>query len=167
MARHLLRRVIKHYGAVIQQNRSRAELLNGADIMTNKKNGAALTCDRLHLTQALLLKGAISHRQDLVYDQYLWIQIGSYGKGQTHIHAAAITLHRRVQELLDLSKGHDLVELGFDFRLLHAQNGAVEKDVLSSGQFRMKPSADLKQTSYASVEFRPSRGGLGDPGKNL
>ncbi len=35
---------------------------------------------------------------------------------------------------LDLGKGYDLVELAVDLTSMHAKNGAIEVDVLSSGQ---------------------------------
>ena len=55
------------------------------------------------------------HRQNLVYQQDLGLQMGSHGKGQAHVHAAGVVLDRRVYELLDpstgsgrrLGKGHD------------------------------------------------------------
>ncbi len=33
-----------------------------------------------------------------------------HGEGEPHVHAAAVALHRRVEELLDLAEGDDLVE---------------------------------------------------------
>ena len=38
------------------------------------------------------------------------------GERQPHVHAAGVALHRRVDELLDLGEGDDLVELAADLR---------------------------------------------------
>ena len=66
-------------------------------------------------------------------------------EGKPHIHAAGVALDRRVEELLHLGEGHDLVEFSSNLAPGHAEDGAVEKDVLAAGQFRMKAGADFKQ----------------------
>ena len=40
--------------------------------------------------------------------------MSSHRKGQAHVHAAGVVLHWRVNELLDLGKGHDLIELALN-----------------------------------------------------
>jgi hypothetical protein len=82
----------------------------------------ALPLPHCHLSQALLLKRRIPYRQHpslrsgqaLVHQQDLRLQVGSHSKGQAHVHATGIALHRRVNELLHTGKVHDLVELAIN-----------------------------------------------------
>ena len=62
-------------------------------------------------------------------------------------------LYWRLEEFFDLGKGDDLVEFLADFFLRHAENGAVEKDVLPPSELRMEPGADLQQTRCATVDL--------------
>ena len=59
----------------------------------------------------------------------------------------AVALDRRIEELLHLGEGDDLVELALDLRRGHAKDGAVEIDVLPAGQFRVEAGADLQQAA--------------------
>jgi hypothetical protein len=43
-------------------------------------------------------------------------------KGKSHVHARGISFHRGIEELLDLSKRNDLIELLFYFNLSHAKD---------------------------------------------
>ena len=44
-----------------------------------------------------------------------------------------VAFDRSVEELLDLGKGNDLVELARDLLSRHPKDGAVEEDVLAAG----------------------------------
>ena len=66
-------------------------------------------------------------------------------EGEAYVHAARIVLHRGVDKLLDLGEGDDLIELARDLRPPHAQDGAIQKDVVAAGQFRVKSRADFEE----------------------
>ncbi len=68
-----------------------------------------------------------------------------YRKGKPQVHPARIVLDGCINELLDLGKGHNFVKLAIDLGLLHAQDRAVQVDVLSTGQLGVKSSTDLEQ----------------------
>ena len=78
-----------------------------------------------------------------------------------------IALDRRIEKLLDLGKGDDLVKLAHDLGAGHAEDRAVEKDVLAAGQFRMKAGADFEQARDPAAQDRASARRLGDPAQNL
>ena len=90
-----------------------------------------LPLSSLHSSQALFLEIDIADGQHLVDDQDLRLQMRGNSKGEPHIHARAVALDRRVEKFLDLGKGDDLVELRPDLRPRHAQDGAVQIDVLA------------------------------------
>src|SRR5687768_6271045 len=93
--------------------------------------------------------------------------MGGDCEAKPDVHAAGIALHRRVDELFNLGKRHDLVELAVDLPLLHAQHGAVEIDVLAARKLSMKTRAYLQQRAHTSLNRCPAVGRLGDAGKNL
>jgi hypothetical protein len=80
------------------------------------------------------------------------------GECQPRIHADRITFDGRVEELLDAREIDDLVELGQHFPTRHAEDGAVQEDVLAPGQLGMETGSDFEQAGYSTVEFHsPAR----------
>src|SRR2546421_12369083 len=49
----------------------------------------------------------------------------------------------------------------------HAEDGAVEIDVLATGELRVKPGADVEKRSNAPASAGLALGGLRDPGQDL
>ena len=69
--------------------------------------------------------------------------------------------HWGIEEALNLGKGYNLIELLSDLAPRHPKNRAVQIDVFSPGQFRVKAGADLKQAGNPPPDFDPASGGLG------
>ena len=69
-----------------------------------------------HLAQAFLLERGVADGQHLVDQQDLGLEMGGDGEAEPHVHAAGVALDRRVEELLDLGEGDDLVELALRSR---------------------------------------------------
>ena len=88
-------------------------------------------------------------------------------EGEPHIHARREPLDRRVEKLLHLGEGDDLVEPPFDLGAPHAENGAVEIDVFAAGQFGMKAGADFEHAGDPAGELDASLVGLGDAADHL
>ena len=93
--------------------------------------------------------------------------MGGNGEGQAHVHAAGVAFDGGVQELLDLGKGDDLVELAVDLAAAHAQDGAVKIDVVAAGELGVEAGADLQQGGDAAVDVGVAGGGLGDAGEDF
>ena len=66
-----------------------------------------------------------------------------------------------------LGEGNDLVELARDLGAAHAEDGAVEIDVLAAGELGMEAGADLQQARHAAADFDAALGRRGDAGKDL
>ena len=108
-----------------------------------------------HLPETLPLERGVAHGQDLVDDEDLRLEMGGHRKGQAHVHAARVALHRRVDELADLGERDDLVELSVDLGLSHAEDGAAEIDVLEPGELLVEAGADLEQRPDPPVDLAP------------
>src|SRR5215213_432507 len=85
----------------------------------------------------------------------------SHAKRESHVHSTRVTLHRRVEKLLDFRKRDHLIKLAIDLRLLHSEDCTVEIDVFTTGQLRMKASADFEQRADTPVNFSASTCGPG------
>src|SRR5262249_13118101 len=88
-------------------------------------------------------------------------------KVEPYLHAAGIPFDVRVNELLHTRKVHDLVELAPDLGTRHAEDSAVEKNVLASGELGMKASADLEQAGDAAGDGDAPLARLGDARQDL
>src|ERR1700693_2439552 len=93
--------------------------------------------------------------------------MGRHREGEPHIHAGGKALDRRVEEFVDLGEGDDLVELAFDLGAGHAEDRAVEINILAPRELRVKAGADCEQACNTSAERDPPLRRLGDAGENL
>ena len=114
-------------------------------LWADEEDGAAVTDDLVHLAQATLLEFHIADGENFIDNEDLGLKVGRHGKSQPDVHTGRITLHRGVEELLDLGEGHNFVEFAIDLGPFHPQDRAVEVDVLAASQLIMKPGADLEE----------------------
>ena len=119
------------------------------------------------LADALSLERRVAHGQHLVHQQDLGLEVGGDREGQPQVHPGRVVLDRRIDEALDLGEGDDLVELRADLRPPHAEDGAVEVDVLGAGQLGMESGADLQQRADAAADLGGAGRGMADPGEQL
>ena len=166
-ADHLVGGAHHAHAPFVEQDGSVTEPQHGFHVVAHEEQRASLARYLLHLSKTLLLEGTVANSQHFVDHEYLWFQVRRHGEGQPHVHAAAVTLHRGIQEFLHLREGHDLVELGVDLRAAHAQDRAVEVDVLAAAQFGVETGAHLEQAGHAAVQRYPAFGGLRDTAEDL
>src|SRR3982751_3104563 len=88
-------------------------------------------------------------------------------KREAHIHTTAVMLYRRIEKFVDLSKGYDFIEFLSNFALGHTEYGAVQEDILSSGEFGMEARSDFQQAGNPPLQSNPARCRLGDAAQNL
>src|SRR5271157_6511863 len=126
-----------------------------------------MTSDILHLPQALLLELGVADGQHLIDDQDFGIEIRRDRECQPYVHAAAEALDRSVEKFLDAREIDDLVELLFDLPPRHAEDAAVEKDVLAAGELGMEPGADFQQAGNTPANLDLAGRRPGDPRQDL
>jgi len=118
--------------------------------------------DIAHLAKAFALEIGITDGEHLVHHQDFWFQVGCDGKSQAQVHTRRVAFDGRVDELFNFRKSHDLIETGFDFLFVHAENGAVEEDILAPGQLGVETRANLQQRANASAQFAIAFSWIGD-----
>ena len=135
--------------------------------MADEQHRAAAFRDLRHLSQTLFLELGVADREHLVDDQNFGFQMRRDRKRQPHIHARGESLDRRIEKLLHVGEGDDLIEPPFDLGAPHAEDGAVEIDVFAAGQFGMKPGADFEHAGDPADELDASLVGFGDAADHL
>src|ERR1700730_7394181 len=88
-------------------------------------------------------------------------------KSETNVHAARVALHRGIEEFFDFCEGHYLVELAPDLGTRHAEDRAVEIEILAAGEFRVETGADLEQACDTAPQGNPPGGRFGDAAQDL
>ena len=90
-----------------------------------------------------------------------------HGEGETDIHSDRVALDRRIDEFLDARELDDLVEPPAHLAPAHAENGAIEEDVLAATELGMETGADLEQAVHAALDFDAPRRGFRDARQDL
>ena len=138
---------------VFQHDAGGAEVFHGGPLWLTKSTVRPARATSPIFPDALLLEGRVAHREHFVHDQDLRLQVRGDGEGQPHVHAAGVALHRRVDELPRRSEKATISSnLRVDLALAHAEDGAVEIDVLAAGELRVEAGADLQQTGDLALD---------------
>src|SRR5574339_503276 len=120
--------------------------------MADEQYCPALLCHIAHFAKAFFLEVYVANGQYFIDDEDFRFQVSSDGKGETHIHAAGITLDRRINEVLDFGKSDNLIELPPYLGLFHAENGPIEINILPPGKLAIKARTHLQQRTYMTVD---------------
>src|SRR6201989_2973461 len=91
--------------------------------------------------------------------------MSGHGKCQSYIHAAGISLYRRIYELLNARKSNDLVKFFDHFPFPHSQDRSIQEYILPSGQLRVEACSYLQQARDSALYFNFSFCRTGYTGK--
>ena len=164
-ARH--RVALHHQPTAVHHHHPLTQVLDAGQVVTHEQHRPTFSRHVAHPTQTLLLEGGVTHRQHFIHQQDLRLQVRGDRERQPQVHAAGVAFDRCIDESLDTCERDHLVEAPRDLGVLHAQDRAVEVDVLASGQLRMEAGADLEQTPNATADFGAALRRLGDARENL
>ena len=103
------------------------------------------------------LELGVADREHLVDEQDLGLEVRRDREREADVHAARVALHGRVDELLDAGELDDLVEALLDLAALHAEDRAVQVDVLAAGELLVEARPDLEQAADAAADLGPAR----------
>ncbi len=128
--------------------------------MTNDQHGPPLKLNQLlRSIKALPLERQIAHGKYFVDNQYVGLYAGGDSETETYLHAGRVPLDRRVDELFELRKGHDFIELPDNFAFAMPRNGTVQENVFAAGQVGDQTRSDLYQWRDPSLDsMRPDVG---------
>ena len=148
---------VEQHLAAFQHHAARAQVQHGAHVVADEKHRASARRHVAHLAKALALELGVADGENLVDDEDFGLEMCGDGKRQADPHAAGVALHGRIDERPDSGELDDLVELPIDLDASHAENRAVQIDVLAPGQLGMKARARLPRGTPGDLESRPGR----------
>src|SRR6266508_4754506 len=131
--------------------------------MRDQQNGSAAVDNFVHLRKALLLKFGIAHGEHFIDNEYLRVEVRGHGECQPHIHTTRVMFDRSFEKLLSAREINDFIKLRVDLAPAHAQDRAVQINILTASEVRMKAGANVEKTSYFPVQFGAARGGFENP----
>jgi hypothetical protein len=166
-AHALVHGAVEGHAPRAQHHHPVAQLAHSGHVVAHEQDGPPATGHPAHAVQALALEVRVAHGQHLVHEQDFRFQVRGHGKGQAHVHARGVALDRRVHETLQLGESHDGLEALGHLAAGHAQDGAVQEDVLAAGEVGVEARADLEHAGHAPAQQGPALGGRGDARQNL
>src|SRR6185295_9746835 len=134
---------------MLENNPPTTQRRDRTEIMTDEQHGSSRTRHIAHLPQTLLLKRRITNRQHFIHDQDLRLEMRGHREREPHVHARREMLHRSVDKFFNLSEVDDLIKLPPDLFMTYPEYRAVEINVFSRRQLRMKTRANFEQTTHA------------------
>ena len=129
---------------ILKYQNAATQRLNGSHIMTNEQDRPTPSRDVFHLGKALLLKCQIAHGKYLIDDQYFGFQVCRHRKCQANMHSTGVVFDRGIQELLDVTEGHNVGKLSPNLCVAHSEDCAVQEDIFPARQFRMESGPHLQ-----------------------
>src|SRR5215813_2149438 len=142
---HDIRRMpFRHEASLTKEEAATTEPFDGGRIVADQEYGAASLDHGFHPGQALRLEGMVSHGKDFIDDENVGLEMRSHGEREPKIHACRIVLHRRIDELPDFCKRHNLIKPFRNMSAVHTENRAIEVDVFPTRQFLVKTCANLQ-----------------------
>src|SRR5438309_9216622 len=151
----------------INPDATRAQILNGGHVVRNKKDCPAAATEPIHGVEAFALEARVADGQNLVDYENIGIKVRGHGKPQAQAHPGRVALDRCIQELCYAGKFHHRVHLGSNLAVFHAQYGAVQINVLASGEFFVKAGAHFEKRGDAARHVNFAGSGIGDFGQHF
>ena len=144
-----------------------AHLLDEPEAVGDEHDGLPPAAELGDLVQALAREGFVAHRENLVDQKDVGLDVDRHGEAEAHIHAGGVGLDGSVDELLELGERHDLVETLVDLTTRESEHDAVDDDVLTPGDLGVKAGAQLDEGGHAAVHSQGASGGLRDARNEL
>jgi len=153
---------------VAQEDASRAQRLDRGHVVADEEDRArARGCDFAHLAETLALELRVTDGQHLVDDEDLWVEVRGDRECESHAHATAVALHRRVEKGAGAGELDDLVEVAGNRLARHPHDRAVEIDVLAPRELGVEAGTDLEEAADGSAQPDLALAGLGDAAEDL
>ena len=103
---------VKQPHAILQEQSSLTQLYDLRPRVRNEKYGGAVAPQFLQPRKALTPEFFIPHCQRLVHHEDIWVDHGLDSKGKADRHAAGVNFHRLLDEVSDIGKPGDVIDVG-------------------------------------------------------
>src|SRR5450755_833350 len=144
-----------------------AKLLNVVHAVRAKQQGPSALKVPFHPGDALLLKGFVADRENLVGDEYVRREGRGNREPKPHDHPRGVVLDRIVDVRTDIGEGNDLLALGRDFGRRQAEQRRREVDVGEPGVLGVKARSELEQRADTAMHCDAAARRSDDPCNDL
>src|SRR2546430_262563 len=156
----VVRYALRGKDAVVEPDRALAETRNRAEIVRDEHNRLLRCAELADLREALVLEVLVTDRQHFVHQENVRLQVHGDRETETHIHAARVGLHRRIEEAADIGELLDGRHRAVHLLARETEERAIEVCVLAAAKVRVESRADLKKRGDATVHLERSPRGL-------
>ena len=136
--------------ALLQQARPGGHAFDEQGVVRHQDDGDAELLELAQLVQALALERLVTHREGLVDEDDLGVEVHRDRDAEPHVHARRVVADGHVDEALELGEGDDRVEARLDVASREAVQRCVEEDVLAPGQVGAEARAQFQQRGDAT-----------------
>ena len=130
--------------AVVQPGGGVAQALHQRHAVGDEHDRHPAAAQLVQVVEAAALELLVAHRDDLVDDQDLRVEVDRDGEAEPDIHPAGVDLDRSVDEVAQPGEVDDAVHRRGDLTPAHAEDRAVEVDIFPAGQLRVEACAQLE-----------------------
>lgn len=152
---------------MIQPDGALADFLHLIITVADEQDCGSAFHQLFHSCLALLLELVVAHGEDLVHHQNVRADLRGDGKAQPGDHTGGIVLDRHVDELPQLGKVHDFLEICVHKLPVVAHDGAVHINILPGGQVHVKARAQFNQGGNGAIDPDPSLACAQDSGNDF
>lgn len=117
--------------------------------------------------ETLVFKRRIPHREHLVNQQDIRLQMSRDGKPQPHFHAGGVGLHGGVEGVADIGEGDNFVEFGVGLFFREPEDGGVDVDVLATGEDGVEAGPEFDEGPEAAAPADGAAVGFDEAGDEL
>ena len=144
-----------------------AHRLDGKHVVRHHDHRRVAVAQPPGVVHALALERQVPDRQHLIDQQHVRAHMGGDRERQADVHPAGVALHGQVHEPVRLGELDDVIVLAHDLPARHAHDRAVEEDILTPGQLRVKPGAHFEEAAQVAADLDLAAGGGGDAAEDL
>ena len=100
---------------------------------------------RLKTSKHFCWNDGVAHREHLVDEQDVGVDLDHHREGQAHVHARGVVLELEVDELLELGELDDALDAGPGLGGRQPEHDRVHHDVVARGEVGVEADAQLDE----------------------
>ena len=149
---HVDRIAFGHDLAPFEEQSAVAVLLDADQIVRHEDHRPALALVAGKDLEAFGLEARVADGKHLVHEQDRRLGLDGDREAEAHLHARGVVLELLVGKAFQVREMHDRVHPAAQLRPAEAEDGAVQVDVLASGELRVEAHAELQEGRHLAAD---------------
>src|SRR5690606_39045256 len=156
-----------HHLSLVQDQALVTDSSQGGQTVGDDDQGFPGVFQFLHLGVTFLFEILVPHRQYLIDQDDVGIDVDGDGEAEPLLQSGGVRLHGCVDGILQLRELDDFRVNFLNPLLIEPEDGAVEADVFRAGQIPVQSRPQLDEGSDFAVDLHITRIGADDSAQNL